>query len=86
MGKKKNFPVHRMVLEAKLGAPLGVLAAHHKCGNSGCVNPDHLQPVTHAENTAEMLARQSYLARIEELESVVRLLAPEHDALNRVAA
>ncbi len=86
LGKKKNFPVHRMVLEAKLGAPLGVLAAHHKCGNSGCVNPDHLQPVTHAENTAEMLARQSYLARIEELESVVRLLAPEHDALNRVAA
>jgi hypothetical protein len=44
------------------------------------VNPDHLQPVTHRENVAEMLTRKSYLNRIEELEARLRELSP-NDAL-----
>ncbi|MFE5290193.1 hypothetical protein ACFRAQ_34940 [Nocardia sp. NPDC056611] len=79
-------PVHRLVAEAQAGQPLGALSAHHACGRSLCVNPDHLGSVTHAENVGEMLARRSYLARIEELESAVRAMAPDHEVLNRVAA
>jgi hypothetical protein len=46
------------------------------CANSACVNPDHLQPVTHRENVAEMMARQSLLARIRELEARLAEVAP----------
>lgn len=81
----KTHQVHRLSLHAKHGKPLGVIAAHHKCGNSRCVNPDHLQPVTHRENVAEMMARNSLEARIKELEAALREVSPGHDALNRVS-
>lgn len=80
----KWIAVHRLSLEAKHGAPLGEQAAHHMCANTKCVNPDHLQPVTHRENTAEMLARNSYLKRIAELESAIRGMNPNHEVLNRI--
>ena len=80
----KHTAVHRLSLEAKHEAPLGSQAAHHMCANTKCVNPDHLQPVTHRENTAEMLARRAYVDRIAELEEVIKKLAPSHEVLNRV--
>lgn len=76
-----SVAVHRIVLEAKHGKPLGSQAAHHICSVRACVNPEHLQPVTHQENTAEMLQRRSYLARIAELEQAVAQLAPDHPIL-----
>jgi hypothetical protein len=42
---------------------------HHKCANTTCVNPDHLQPTSNRENMAEMMQRHHYLARIAELEA-----------------
>lgn len=77
----KDVAMHRAVLEAKEGAPLGSQAAHHKCANSHCVNPDHLQPVTHRDNSAEMLARKSLTARISELEAALKEFDPEHELL-----
>lgn len=82
----KWHQVHRLSLHGKHGKPLGVLAAHHKCANSMCVNPEHLQPVTHRENVAEMLARNSLEARIKELEDALRGVSPEHDALHRISS
>ena len=76
--------LYRRVLEAKEGAPLGSQAAHHKCANTKCVNPDHLQPVTHRENTAEMLARKSLVSRVRELEAELARLDPGNDLLDRV--
>lgn len=73
-----------MVIEAREGKPLGVLAAHHTCANSTCVSPDHLQAITHRENVAEMLARTSLEARIAELELAVLAMDPDHPVLNRV--
>lgn len=78
---KKEQGLHRIVLEVKHGAPLGSQAAHHTCANAACVNPDHLQPVTHRDNVAEMLARHSYLARIRELESALAEVDPQHPLL-----
>lgn len=65
----KVWPVHRLSLETSLGRPLGKQPAHHKCANSFCVNPDHLQPVTARENMAEMLARKYMESRIRDLEA-----------------
>ena len=80
----RELAVHRLVLEAKLGARLGSQAAHHMCANSRCINPQHLQPVTHRENVAEMLARASYLSRIAELEDALREARPDHPLLTHV--
>ncbi|MDN5919384.1 MAG: HNH endonuclease [Pseudonocardia sp.] len=44
---------------------------HHRCANRMCVNPDHLQLTTARENTAEMLRRRYYEARIAALEAEV---------------
>lgn len=57
---------------------------HHKCGNSRCVNPEHLQTVTVAENTAEMVERKSYLLRIKNLENEVTELKQELEKRDKV--
>ena len=80
----KRVSVHRLVLEMAMGKPLGVMESHHKCANSVCVNPDHLQMVTQYDNIAEMRARNSLEARVRELEAAVFVLDPENDVLNRV--
>jgi len=81
---KRNILLHRASLEMSEGKPLGVLHAHHKCANTACVNPNHLEPATAADNVLEMLARNSYIARIAELERALSAVAPGHEALNRV--
>lgn len=41
---------HRLAYEMFVGpVPIGK-ELDHKCRNTYCVNPDHLEPVTHAEN------------------------------------
>ena len=77
--------LHRVVLEAKLGQPLGTEQAHHICANRQCVNPDHLQPVSARENIAEMNQRNFYLRRIAELEDALRSIKPDHHVLRSVA-
>lgn len=81
---KRDHQLHRLVLEVKHGAPLGSQAGHHICANTMCVNPDHLQPITHRDNVAEMLARQSYVARIDELEAALAAVAPGHPVLRAI--
>lgn len=81
----KTLLVHRLVIEARYQQPLGSQHAHHMCANTRCVNPEHLQPVTHRENIAEMLTRQSYLVRIVELESALAEVNPAHPLLSRIA-
>lgn len=83
-GKPVHAQVHRLSLEAKYGKPLGKQAAHHMCANTKCVNPDHLQPITHRENIAEMMERNYYLARIAELEAALATAAPGHPLLTHI--
>lgn len=80
----RTYQVHRLSLEAKLEQSLGKQAAHHVCANPICVNPDHLQPVTAAQNTAEMLARTYMVGRIEELERELARLDPSNPLLDEV--
>lgn len=80
----RSLLVHRLALEARLGAPLGKQPAHHVCANTFCVNPDHLVPVTAAENIAEMLARRYMESRITDLEAALAGHDPSHPLLTEV--
>lgn len=61
--------VHRAAFEIANAVTLTpAIPVHHTCANRLCIKPEHLQVVTPAENTAEMLERRYYLNYIKELE------------------
>lgn len=41
---------HRIIYELLIGTVGDGLELDHLCRNKGCVNPGHLEPVTHQEN------------------------------------
>lgn len=80
-GGPKIYLVHRLMLEAKLGRGIKNMHSHHTCANHGCVNPDHLELTTAAQNVGEMMGRKSYEARILELEKALAGYDPSHPLL-----
>lgn len=46
----KTEPAHRITYEHFVGPVPDGLELDHLCRNTRCVNPSHLEPVTHAEN------------------------------------
>lgn len=46
----KNARAHRVSYEARFGPIQAGLSLDHLCRNRACINPDHLEPVTHREN------------------------------------
>lgn len=49
-GRKAPRLVYRVLWEAVVGPVPDGLELDHLCRTPACVNPDHLEPVTHAEN------------------------------------
>lgn len=43
-------PAHRVIYEALVGEIPESLEPDHLCENPICINPEHIEPVTHAEN------------------------------------
>lgn len=46
----KTYPAHRYAYEWAVGPIPAWLVIDHLCSNRSCVNPAHLEPVTHQEN------------------------------------
>jgi hypothetical protein len=54
---------HRVSYEALVGGIAEGLELDHLCVNPPCINPVHLEPVTHAENQRRIAARQTACRR-----------------------
>lgn len=47
----RQVPAHRWAYEHVIGPVPEGLTIDHLCRNRACVNPQHMEPVTHRENT-----------------------------------
>jgi len=56
----RSFAAHRAVYEALVGPIPDGLQLDHLCRNRSCVNPSHLDPVTHAENCRRAAAARTH--------------------------
>ena len=57
-----NRPAHRVGYEMLVGPVALELELDHLCRNRGCVNPFHLEPVTHEENVRRGESRTNVAA------------------------
>lgn len=55
--KKKTIKIHRFVYEEMFGSIPQGLVIRHKCDNPNCINPEHLETGTHADNMMDMTKR-----------------------------
>lgn len=55
-GKRRSMSAHRFVYTRKRGPIPEHLDVDHLCRNKLCVNPEHLEAVTHRENAARVPA------------------------------
>ena len=47
---------HRLLYEALIGPIPEGLVIHHLCNKRACLNPDHMQPMTHADHARGHIA------------------------------
>lgn len=59
---KNGYKAHRLAYELYVGQIPSGMEIDHLCRNRGCVNPDHLEPVTREENNRRMHRRKAVAA------------------------
>ena len=63
---RKQRAAHRIGYQLYVGPIPEGLELDHLCRNRGCVNPEHLEPVTHRENTLRGESEPAKNARMTE--------------------
>lgn len=58
---EKVVYAHRLMYEQMKGSVPKGLELDHLCRNRSCINPDHLEPVTHKENQARGLGAELFI-------------------------
>jgi len=56
-GRYRGVRAHRLAYEVWAGEIPPGMFVRHKCDNKGCINPEHLELGTHADNMADLAAR-----------------------------
>lgn len=74
--KSKSSLAHRHMYSLCFDDDITNRTVHHTCGKAKCINPDHLQLASRAENTLEMLSRRDYESEIAMLK--LRVAELEH--------
>ena len=59
-GKRRMIYVHRWLYEHHVGSIRQGHVLHHKCDTPHCVNPAHLEPMTHRHNIRQCTTRQTH--------------------------
>ncbi len=58
--RRQQFKAHRVAYELLVGPIPEGLTIDHLCRNTGCVNPEHMEPVTAAENARRVHAGRTH--------------------------
>lgn len=74
LGGGRIDSTHRLSYETWVGPIPPGETIHHKCNNTLCFRPEHLELATHRVNVGEMFARRALEARIKFLEAEVARL------------
>lgn len=68
---------HRVAYELLMGPIPDGLILDHLCRNTVCVNPDHLEPVTHAENRRRARSKGAHCKRGHLMDSANTVRRPD---------
>lgn len=72
MKKGNYFRVHRYFYEQKFGKIAEGLVVDHLCRNPSCINPDHMEVVTNAENVRRGNSAKLNYSLVENIKNIYR--------------
>lgn len=77
---RRNMQAHRALYEQYVGSIPEGLELDHLCRIKSCVNPNHMEPVTHLENTRRGVRDTAHLRLLRKKKECLRghLLTPEN--------